>query len=348
MAEGKSKKGVVAVALLAFIGALGYLAYSLVPKKDEEEEEDGDVDGGDVDGDDSSSGGGGGGGSYVAPTEDPMRAIAAEYRLWANSTDALSKKYGKESSYNLDAEISGNPNNSWFRKSYAAGKAEFEAWKKKQSVNAVIKPIYDIVSKGSGKTTYLSKDNSRNSAKIDMVEYKSDKKPLIYYWKADGTMSVWNRDKKQTVTRGNWSKSGKSIAVTFGSNKGKTFTNNSPVVNAYLASYNPMENQTYSEMSTYKLIADNLYDAMKGGGTVDRTFWRNMKKIKTTKDYDLVKSKYGKKGGYNLVEWIKGDIVAEDESKHFNYWAKKYGWRLKLKNSDGTEWEAKNIPSVED
>ena len=55
-------------------------------------------------------------------------ALAKDYRLWANSTDALSKKYGKKSSYDLD-KTSSNPYNSYFKRSYAVGQGEYEAWK---------------------------------------------------------------------------------------------------------------------------------------------------------------------------------------------------------------------------
>mgnify|MGYP003638925544 CR=1 FL=1 len=51
--------------------------------------------------------------------------LATAYRIWANSTDTLNKKYGKKSSYDLDA-TSNVPYNSYFTKSYAAGKTEYE------------------------------------------------------------------------------------------------------------------------------------------------------------------------------------------------------------------------------
>lgn len=53
--------------------------------------------------------------------------LAKAYRIWANSTDELSKKYGKTSIYKLDAK-SNDPNNQYFRNSYEAGKAEYEKY----------------------------------------------------------------------------------------------------------------------------------------------------------------------------------------------------------------------------
>jgi len=73
----------------------------------------------------SSGGGGGGAVSSATPTAAQV-ALATAYRIWANSTDELNKKYGKKSKYDLDASSS-TPYNSFFEKSYAAGKADYEA-----------------------------------------------------------------------------------------------------------------------------------------------------------------------------------------------------------------------------
>jgi hypothetical protein len=62
------------------------------------------------------------------PVTNPTAAqidMAKEYRIWANSTPELKSKYGKTSTYDLDA-TSNKPWNSNFEKSYAAGKMEFD------------------------------------------------------------------------------------------------------------------------------------------------------------------------------------------------------------------------------
>jgi hypothetical protein len=59
----------------------------------------------------------------VVTTE--QKTIAKLYRLWANSTDELSKKYGKKSIYDLD-EKSNNPYGGTFLKSYKVGKSKFD------------------------------------------------------------------------------------------------------------------------------------------------------------------------------------------------------------------------------
>ena len=51
--------------------------------------------------------------------------LATTYRAWANSSPELSKKYGKQSEYDLDTTGTAN---SWFDRSYAAGKDEFEVY----------------------------------------------------------------------------------------------------------------------------------------------------------------------------------------------------------------------------
>ena len=62
--------------------------------------------------------------TVTTPTDDQIK-LAKEYRIWANSTPALKKKYGKTSPYDLDA-VSSKPWNTYFEKSYAVGKTEFE------------------------------------------------------------------------------------------------------------------------------------------------------------------------------------------------------------------------------
>ena len=65
--------------------------------------------------------------SVVTPAQPTAEqtALATAYRIWANTTDELSKKYGKKSTYDLDATRS-NPYGGTFLKSYAAGKADYE------------------------------------------------------------------------------------------------------------------------------------------------------------------------------------------------------------------------------
>lgn len=54
-------------------------------------------------------------------------SLAAAYRIWANSTDELSKKYGKKSKYKLDVK-SDTPDNNYFLNSYKEGKADYEKY----------------------------------------------------------------------------------------------------------------------------------------------------------------------------------------------------------------------------
>jgi hypothetical protein len=51
--------------------------------------------------------------------------LAKLYRLWANSSPELSKKYGKKSEYDLDAVIK-DPRSGTFNKSYSQGKSPFD------------------------------------------------------------------------------------------------------------------------------------------------------------------------------------------------------------------------------
>ena len=55
-----------------------------------------------------------------------QKTIAKLYREWANSSEGLSKKYGKKSVYDLD-EISSDPYGGTFLKSYKVGKIKFDS-----------------------------------------------------------------------------------------------------------------------------------------------------------------------------------------------------------------------------
>ena len=61
----------------------------------------------------------------ISAKEYSKRKLARDYRIWSNSNPDLSSKFGKKSKFNLDRTIKGLPNNSYFQKSYAAGKKEF-------------------------------------------------------------------------------------------------------------------------------------------------------------------------------------------------------------------------------
>jgi len=106
----------------------------------------------------------------VAPTPvtNPTAAqidMAREYRLWANSTPELKSKYGKTSTYDLDATTN-KPWNSNFEKSYAAGKTEFD-----QRTPGTVTPPSNTVKKG------------------DKVTLKPNQTLNLYWRKPDGTFT---------------------------------------------------------------------------------------------------------------------------------------------------------------
>ena len=57
---------------------------------------------------------------------EKQKTIAKLYRQWANSSDDISKKYGKKSKYDLD-ETSSNPYGGTFINSYKVGKLKFDS-----------------------------------------------------------------------------------------------------------------------------------------------------------------------------------------------------------------------------
>jgi hypothetical protein len=133
------KKKYLVWGAIATIGAiLIYTWKKNQDKEDKKNEESNDVNNGTPKSESASqqntsnTGGNTGGSTSVAPTQAQID-LAVAYRKWANSTDALKKKWGKTSTYDLD-ETSTTPYNTFFTKSYdGGGKAEYEAYLKSQS-----------------------------------------------------------------------------------------------------------------------------------------------------------------------------------------------------------------------
>ena len=88
MDENKKKKIIIWVSVATILGVGGYFAYNWFrnrPKKDEGNKDQTTVYDPQPSGGESSNG----------PTNEQIE-LAKAYRVWANSTDALSKKYGKK------------------------------------------------------------------------------------------------------------------------------------------------------------------------------------------------------------------------------------------------------------
>ena len=144
--------------------------------------------------------------------------LATKYRTWANSTDALSQKWGKKSKYDLDATGSYNK---FFLDSYnGGGKAEYEASLSSGVSNASNKQIFDKVrdSLYNNKSAVLVTEGGKNGRKITipfsvktdgsylpwMIGYKlvlysmegaSNEKPIYHIYSPDGKQSqagYWN------------------------------------------------------------------------------------------------------------------------------------------------------------
>jgi hypothetical protein len=176
--EANTKKRIIIwTSVAAIVGVGGYFLYKylkdkgIIGKKDT--------------GDTGSTGGqntGGGAENQVVqpiasstPTAE-QTALATAYRIWANSTDELSKKYGKKSQYDLDATRS-NPYGGTFLQSYAAGKTEYEASLKGVSATLSDSLISDIA-------TIRSKANvnSPNAAESYLKSVASKYPSYVQNW----------------------------------------------------------------------------------------------------------------------------------------------------------------------
>lgn len=70
--------------------------------------------------------------------------------------------------------------------------------------------------------------------------------------------------------------------------------------------YNPWK-KNYSD-STYKTMANALYYAMKGLGTDEDTIISVFKRIRSNGDWYALYKAFGKRDGYYLRSWLKGDL----------------------------------------
>jgi len=118
--------------------------------------------------------------------------LARAYRIWANSTDELSRKYGKNSKFDLDAE-SRTPYNSFFIKSFNAGKDE---WAKSKTSNVDGKENSETANNVNvGKVAYI-KDaggvNVRSQTKVNNggVNNIQNPKNLYRMFKGDSTGKI--------------------------------------------------------------------------------------------------------------------------------------------------------------
>jgi hypothetical protein len=142
MEANKKRKIIIWSSVLTILGIGGYFGYKWLkdngkigkpkPKPNTDtpnlgnQSSGGSSSGGSSSGGSSSGGSSSGGSSSKITAEE--KALATQYRVWANSTDELSKKWGKKSTYDLDAS-STTPYNSFFLKSYnGGGKAEYEKY----------------------------------------------------------------------------------------------------------------------------------------------------------------------------------------------------------------------------
>lgn len=118
--------------------------------------------------------------------------LARAYRKWANSTDELSKKYGKNSKFDLDAE-SRTPYNSFFIKSFNAGKNE---WNKSKKESSVDKKESSVAKNNSvGKMAYIKDKggvNVRSQTKVNDGGINNILAPKTLYrmFKGDSTGKI--------------------------------------------------------------------------------------------------------------------------------------------------------------
>jgi len=223
MAKTNTRKYLIYGSIATIVGVLAYFIWKGSTKQDNPKNDE------TIPEEDNNKGGkNNGGGSSVNQAEIDL-AIA--YRKWANSTDALKKKWGALSIYKLD-ETGSTPNNSYFASSYnGGGKAEYEAYLKesKQPVSSDNKNIFNflinqntnaITTSVNGirrQTLYFSSWGYRRAV-LELREQTSltDKKP---YWSIYPTEAD-KKAKRGLIAQGYWSANPTTKEFTFKSTSG--------------------------------------------------------------------------------------------------------------------------------
>ena len=326
-----NKKAIVITTSILVIGGIGgYLLWDHLKKPSSEGSDTNADEGANTDVDSSS---GSSSGSSSSPQPPSRSELATAYRAWANSTTALSKKYGKKSSFNLDATGSAN---SYFDKSYAVGKADYEAYLKSQQELKYA----DLPNNLKGVATALgfqSKGGSffkQNSAGNFYIVYSNNKGQTIYIFD-NGNYRVLPKGKSSPkLSAGSFASNLTSITPFSGYPKaGQKITNSNPHTLFALASetleqqYAPMTNSSATS------IANNLYNAMDGVGTKDPELWSNLNKIKNPNQFRQVYTAFGTREGEYLDDWLSDDLELGWERKKFNDYTTSINSRMKLSTS---------------
>ena len=350
-----AKKAVVITTSILVIGGIGgYLLWDHFRKPEGSGSGDqNDQDSGNEESEGSKGGskGGSSGGSSVQIKDTGYKPqtkteLATNYRLWANSTQALSKKYGAESSYDLDKTGSAN---SYFEKSYAAGKTEYEAYLK-----TLEKIKYaDLPNNLKGIAKALGFENTtkdyfkQNSAGNFYIAYNNNKGNRITIFDTGTYRVTPKNDTGKKLSEG--SVTGNLSSITPFSNYPKAGTAISYPNNVHhvfvLATTSPEQDMIASNPkmsnSSAQNIANELFDAVNGGGTKDTKFWNNMYKAKNMAQWKQVYEAFGSREGWNLDRWINNDMENPSERAKVNKWAGEPWRNVRLRLTSGY----KNWPS---
>tara|TARA_R110001599_G_scaffold266278_1_gene467005 strand:- start:2239 stop:3225 length:987 start_codon:yes stop_codon:yes gene_type:complete len=202
----------------------------------------------------------------------------------------------------------------WGPKTSAAWKKHGTAYKAKEKADKAsgeltgqLKTIFDGIHKDNKPKVYPR--NYNNKGTVLMVEATSSDGNRNYYWLENGSFLAYDRNTKSWYQSGNYANNGKTLILTSGINKGKTFTGTWPAVIAGEARTPIVATQDVQQISDTlaSQIAGGLLEAMDGPGTYVPIFFKYWNKMKTLQDYRKVKQLFGKPEGEELGQWIGGE-----------------------------------------
>jgi len=299
------KKVLLGISIATIVGVAGYFIYKAISKDEPKSDDEG------------------GGGETDVKSNDPntqQTPISNTVSTPSSSSSASSgnrpddvlafQTYANAQGYKPELVTDGL----WGPKTSAAWKKHGTAYKAKEKAEKAsgeltgqLKSIFEGIHKDNKPKVYPRNYNNKGTAL--MVEATSSDGNRNYYWVETGAFMAYDRNTKKWYQSGNYANNGKTLIMTAGINKGKTFTGTWPAVIAGEARTPIVPAQEIQQISDTlaSQIAGNLKEAMEGPGTYVPIFFNWWNKMKTMQDYRKVKQLFGKPGGEELGQWIGGE-----------------------------------------
>lgn len=75
------------------------------------------------------------------------------------------------------------------------------------------------------------------------------------------------------------------------------------------------QNDLEIRLKYFNILAEGLYEAMDGIGTYYNEIEKIMSQLNSDEDWNLLNSSFGRKEGYTMLQWLKGDLSDSEIEK---------------------------------